>query len=869
MKTNQDKILDYIREKTSENESVAFTTQEISEVFHIQRANVSTSLNRLVAEGKLRKQEGRPTKYLLNTAENSTEEDAFSSLIGASASLKYSIRLAKAFLVYPENVDSFIIYGESGTGKERFGRAMYAYAIAKQIIDASVPLEVYDLAEYDSDDDFFNALQQNMQNQRRFLLIKHIEKISAALRRRLLEYYGNHPACDRAISVCTYEIPTGGHHVKSDDNFPFQINLPALDERTLQERLDFIRTFFQKESESLHKEIVINSELLRCLLLYECQYNIKQLENDIRIGCANAFVRQTGRDFDKLYVYLNDCHSYVRRGFLKYKERRKEIEGMIPKSYTYTYSYANREVKKTAGNETGIQTDSIYGYIDEKVKELKERELSKEDIMTIVSTDIEEDFSVVVDQIQNQSYDPSALEKIVDSSILSAVEEFLKNAAIRFNRVYSLSVYQSLCIQISSALKSNDKSCYITNAKVKETVDKYPEEYAFAKRFATSLQKEFSVTLSMDDVILITLALCHENKMRSWDEAPHILIIMHGTVASSVAKAVNTLYEDANVYSYDLLLESDINKAYEEIRTLCLKIANSKGLLVFYDMGSLKTILNMVAQETGIIMRMIELPITLFALAAAFKFSSYESLDSVYEQLLKQGFGSFQSLGNEITRKDAFSQKYIITLCMSGSGSAQQIKQYLEKNANLTGTTVIPLALDNHKALVDTINYYAQTGEIKCIVGTYDPKLYNIPYVSVAQLFDTPMDKLDLLLSVEYNELGEDFNYKELYDYLDEQLESVDIHKIKRTMHRTIRQMKRKIRSIDAGEEVGLFMHLACAIERIKTEEEPYVNLYKDKVISQHKTMYNDVKEILEDLEVDAEVVFNDDEIATIMEILE
>lgn len=862
MKKNKDKLLEYIRKSTSNDESVSFTTIQLADIFHLARANVSTSLNQLVKEGHLKKSDGRPTRYSLNHEEK--KEDAFSHLIGADGSLKNSIRLAKAFLLYPEDVLTFIISGEHGTGKEKFSYAMYEYAKTNHVIKEDTELEIYDISQYDQDDDIFDALL-NRRTGDRFLFLKHVEKVSLSLQRRLHQSEAEKDREQKIIVVCSEEISNNKASAIYESEYPFHARLSLLRERPLQERNQMIESFFQKESANVQKEIVINSELLRCLLLYQCDQNIKQLKNDIKIACANAFVRQTGSDFDKLYVFLSDCHAYVRKGFLNYRDKREEIEQLIPDNYTYTYSYRKQEVQRT---DERSDHESIYQYIDEKVNALKKRKISDEDIQTIISDEIENGLSLTVDHMELRDYDVSALEKIIDPEIVHSVEGFLKDASVRFQRVYSLSIFQTLCIQINGAMKESEKTSYISKEKITDVMYRYPDEYAYTKRFAASLEKRFDVHLSIDDTILMTLALCHENKEVVQQNIPHILVIMHGNTASSIRDAVNTLYEDANVYSYDLLLDSDLNQEYEKIKEYCLKIPTAKGLLVFYDMGSLKKIMEMISMETGIRMKMIEMPMSLIVLAASFELSSGKSLNDTYDHLIAHGFGSFDTLKNEIQRKDAFDQKYIIALCMSGSGAALQIKQYIEKNAELGNTKVVALALNDHNALMDAFNYYSKTGEIQCIVGTYDPKVYDVPYISIAQLFNTPADKLDLLLAVNYNDAQEEFNYKELYDYLDEQLECTDIHKIKRTIHQTIRQMKKKIRNIDHGEEIGLFVHLACAIERIKTASEPYINASKDKIISKHKRMYNDVKEILEDLEVDAEVVFTDDEIATIMEIL-
>ena len=129
MKTNKQKILEYIQEKASEQETVSFTAQQLQEVFDIQRANISTALNQLCTEAYLVKSAGRPVRYTLK--DNAVQEDDFSNIVGANGSLKNVVKLAKACMLYPEKNICAYISGERGSGKRYFVKKMYAYAKSK------------------------------------------------------------------------------------------------------------------------------------------------------------------------------------------------------------------------------------------------------------------------------------------------------------------------------------------------------------------------------------------------------------------------------------------------------------------------------------------------------------------------------------------------------------------------------------------------------------------------------------------------------------------------------------------------------------------------------------------------------------------
>ena len=867
MKTNKIKILEYIKEKTNENNEISYTAQEIGDIFDISRANVSTALNDLCEEGELQKTSGRPVRYFINKQEEH-EEDCFKDFIGANGSLKNAIKLAKACIMYPDNDLRALISGERGTEGVYFAKKMYEFAISKKLIEKETPFIEINLSNYETSESIYNAFFDIKEKYGKtlkkfgvFIVIDHYETINDEKNKGLLRALELDKKDAKAITIFSQELSSNNKDMRKD--FAFHINLPSLEERGFEERLEYIELFFKNESEKVHKEIVINSELLRCFLLYKCEGNIQQLKDDIRIGCANAFVRNVGKDSDTLTVYLSDCNPNVRKGFLQYKNYKDVIEKLIPENYTYSFAGEYGSKKQETSR---IKKQSVYDVIDEKIKELKSRNIPDEDIMTIVSADIESDISKHMSSTDIE-YDRIALEKIIDSKIIEIVDDSIKEASSLFSRIYPASIFQTLCFQIQSLIKHENIKKRISNEKITEVVEKHPEEYAFAARLTTKLNKTFNIPINIDDTVLLTIYFIdNQTQIRNYSK-PSVLLIMHGKVASAIEETLQGLYKTDNIYSYDLLLDQSMDEAYEKIKSLCLKIGDN-GILVLYDMGSLKKIMEMIAIETGIQIRLVELPMTLLALDAIIKLDGEESLDDVHKSILNNGFGSFAKLKDEYERLDNTNKKVIVTLCASGSGSAIQMKQYIEKHMNLSNIQVVALAASDKKVMLDNINNYRKNGEILCVVGTYDPGLYDIPFISVGKLFNTPVDKLDLLLTVEPIHDEELIDYKALYEYLDKQLEYVNIYKIKNTIHKTIKKMMKKTRILGADEEMGLFLHLACLINRIKSGSELPINIHRDALLSKNKRTYNDIKDIIVDLEEDAEVTIGDDEIATIIEIL-
>lgn len=138
MKTNKEKIYDYLMTDVYETGKIAVVTQEIAEVFGLQRSNASSLLNELVKEGRLVKQSGRPVKYIINDHFESQNKQ-FPKMIGDDGSLSKAIQLAKAAILYPKENINVLIISEMGTGKTELVRNMYAFATSNHVLGVDSP----------------------------------------------------------------------------------------------------------------------------------------------------------------------------------------------------------------------------------------------------------------------------------------------------------------------------------------------------------------------------------------------------------------------------------------------------------------------------------------------------------------------------------------------------------------------------------------------------------------------------------------------------------------------------------------------------------------------------------------------------------
>ncbi len=874
MKLTKDLVFEYMIAQAQDHaKEIQFTTQELSEALKMQRSNLSKLLNELVKDRRLKKTNGRPVYYSIIQKQ---EESCFNQMIGCQSSLKQVVQLTKAALLYPGNALPILIVGPDGSGKSLLASLVYAFAKETGVLTQDAPFIKINCRYLENETDekckeiFFSPDSGALQRAKNgILFIDHINCLCHDVQNNLLEEVERAQSSTSHI-IWIYSVDDAINPSQLSlytSKFSIIADLPPLGKRTLEERFELIQYFFQKEASRMQKSIKINAELLRCLLLYPCQFNVKQLQKDIQLGCANGYARNFDTHMEQMEVRIHDFPNYVRKGFLYYRKYRTQIEALIPQNYLYTFSAQTTNAYEEASTAPQNPRDNFYNMIDRKVEELKEHGIDEEDIATIIQSDLDYNFYKSNQSMTKKEINKESLSKIVDPKIIRFVDRFLKEASLRFERIYPDSIFCAICLHLSSMLERQKKSQKISNEQIVKIVKDYNEEYIFCSKFTNDWENELDLHFPVDEIAFLTMFICQNQFDTMAEQKPVVLVAMHGnSTASSIVEVTDALVQDDNVFAFDLQLDIDMQQIYEDFKQTILEIHQGKGILLLYDMGSLQSMANMVAAETGIEIKTICVPATLIALDSSRKASCHDSLEEVYQEVID----SYQQLYPELEQSYQKQGKpqVIITLCMTGEGAAVQMKNYIAQNIHLENTDIIPLAISDHEYLLKKVNQIQKNQKIVCIIGAYDPEFYGIPYIPVSTLFSTPADKLDILLSLETTEAVMSVNYDVIYAYLQEQLEGFDIQLLKEVLPRVIVRIKKATHGLSSDQEIGLFMHIACSIYRMQQQEVLPKNEQQQRIIAKNKRLYHDLKEFLSVIEQEFYVQFTDDEFANMIQII-
>ncbi|MCL2255211.1 MAG: PRD domain-containing protein, partial [Lachnospiraceae bacterium] len=630
--------------------------------------------------------------------------------------------------------------------------------------------------------------------------------------------------------------------------------LPSLAERPLKERMELIQNILTTEAARAKRTLTIPAELLRCLLLYDClSYNIIQLKADLRRGCAMAYLRERGSGDENLNLYISDFEHHIRKGFLNYEKHRKETEEIIPLDYHYTFSASAMEMS----TKSRRQYRGFYDEIDKKAGELMERGINADEINLFLSTELEATYRQFWNESVSQQINKEQLINLVNKDVIEPVEAFLNDASAKLSRDFSPSVFYGLCLHIDNAIKGNVSKQLMSVPQMSAIVEKYKLEYSLSLLFITGIEKIFSIKLPIDETVLITLFLLSDDPRVGTVKRPVILFALHGNgVAASLANMINSIANFDNTFFCEIPFAQEHTKTYENLQKHIKNIDRGKGVAVIYDMDFLAPMLNTAAGEIGIEIRTIKLPITLSGIEWSRRAAIVSDVDTLS-----------QSINTTINGYKKSPKKIIVTLCTTGEGGALQLKKYIMKYGDMKDIDIVPLAMANGELLRNKLTELQDEYLIYCIVGTFDPMLFGIPYIPVSDVLGVSPKMLPEILRFKKQEKSR-IDLDEVFAYLKEQLLNIDVKKLRNLLPPIIEEFNEKITPMSIDTEVGLLIHMACSINRLAGNLSLPVNIRKEAIIKAYDTHYKQIRKLVKPLEKAFKTIITDDELANIIMIV-
>ncbi|MFZ7130864.1 MAG: sigma-54-dependent transcriptional regulator [Eubacteriales bacterium] len=578
------------------------------------------------------------------------ENNMFEGIIGWDKSLKSQVQLAKATILYPPNGLHALIIGPTGTGKSTFAEYMYKFAVEVNSLHKDAPFITFNCADYFDNPQLlisqifgyakgaFTGADKEKSGlidaaDKGVLFLDEIHRLppegqemlfllmDKGIYRRLGETDTSREAKILIIAATT-ENPRSVMLDTFLRRIPAIIDLPSLEKRTAEERLQMVYQFFWEQSSRIGAPIKATKEVLMAFMYYECPGNIGQLKSDIKLICAKAFLDylSTGRKI--MEVKLSHLSKSVQEGIIRLRDRRYALENHdLPVRNDITFNGKDKTFQKFIVENFSIINDiDYYENIINNWNKYSSEGFNEEEIRNKLKSDFDLYFQNSYKNDFEKSVESNKIVlEIVGTKILEAVESVLDTVKVTYDYDFSNKVVYGLALHLNNLSERMRTNKIISNPNNQNIQKEYPTEYKIAKIIKELLDEKLEIDIPEDETTFIAMLL-YAISTTNIQRRIGVLVICHGnSVASSVCDVVNTLLGVDHAKAIDMPLDENVETILEKATETVRRLDRGKGVLIIVDMGSLINFSEMITESTGIITRCIDRANTLMVIEATRK----------------------------------------------------------------------------------------------------------------------------------------------------------------------------------------------------------------------------------------------------------
>ncbi|MDD7794714.1 sigma 54-interacting transcriptional regulator [Clostridium sp. 'White wine YQ'] len=803
-----DKIYYYLEENTKKLtreeliNDIGFTSVKIAEELNMLRNNVSKELNELLRVHKIIKIKERPVRFLhKKTLESilgikieddlievrsvndiimkNEKKEPFKLLIGSEKSLKNQIEQAKAAILYPPIGLNTLIIGQTGVGKTLFAKLMHNYGKFVGRFPENSPFIVFNCADYYNNSQLllahifgyvkgaFTGADSEKQGlvekaDGGILFLDEIHRLPPEGQEMIFYFmdtgqYNKMGESERTrksnvFIICATTEDTDSYMLKTFmRRIPITINIPSLQDRTNEEKVEIITHLFLNEAHRVNKSIKVTAEVVKALIGSATYGNIGQLKSNIQLTCAKGFLDCISNNKEVIELEFKNLSPNIKDGFFEIGRDRREfqkLDSIINKPLAINPDGYKVLVE---GEDPYEPPFNLYKIIEDKLGLLKEEGMDDEYINKFITTDVNIHIKSFYNKFSRNNENKERILKIVDKETLEFAEEVKTLAEVELNRKYSDRFVYAFSLHISSFFKRIKEKKYEKKQSY-STVNNSDKEYSVAIKIKDLISERFGVKVPEVEVTYISILLKSIEEER--DGNVGILVAAHGnSTASSMVNVVKSLLGNSNIGAVDMPLDVSPKDILEIVINKVKEMDSGRGVLLLVDMGSLVKFEATIIERTGIKVRSIDMVSTPLILEAVRKSSILDiDLEDIYNSLK-----DFRGYTNYLNEKEYVENKVIITVCSSGKGTAEKLKEMVDRIiVDLTGEyiKIIPVSA---RELDKKISELKKNYSILMVIGIKKPA-EKIPFISLEKLMDSKGEKMlkELLVNNNLDVINED-----------------------------------------------------------------------------------------------------------------
>ncbi|MBP1039568.1 sigma 54-interacting transcriptional regulator [Vagococcus sp. BWB3-3] len=588
--------------------------------------------------------------------------DSFASLIGFDKSMKNQVKQAIAAILYPPKGLDTLLIGETGVGKTTFANTMYQFAVESEKLKSDAPYIIFNCADYAGNPQLLlshlfghvrgaftgadtdrKGLVAQANNGILFLDEVHrlppegqemlFSLIDRGEYRRLGESNMIHYANVLIISATTEQVDVSILQTFLR-RIPNLIAIPPLRERTLEERMELIMLNFKQEAKKINHPIKVSNEVMKYFLVYECKHNIGQLCNDIQLICASAFVEMLTKKTEEVNVKLSQLPSQYVEYFDIFDEKRDilshEFYWSNKRGFTFHPTDSSKQVKNFFVDKT--LEENLYATIEATSKQYFQQGLELDEVTHLVDKELVNYFSQKSQHNLPELPSEEPIYKLVSKEDYSLINSILLSVLSE----YGITVQENTIIGIILHLVALIERIYDNQPRKPKSelvVNNDAVYYTMAKQIILLIEESKAIQIPAYEIGFIAVFL-ESLTLKSNDQRVGILVITHGQVAEELAKVANILLKVEQAHYLCLPLDEKVSIVLAAAKELVKEIDQGKGVLLLVDMGSLTTFGEIIAQETGVAVKSINMVSTLTVLEATrLSLMASTTLESLVESL--------------------------------------------------------------------------------------------------------------------------------------------------------------------------------------------------------------------------------------------
>lgn len=681
--------------------------------------------------------------------------DPFAGIIGSQGSLKPHVQQAKAAILYPPHGLHTLIYGPSGAGKNELAEAMHRFAVAVRGEGSHIPFVAFNCADYaDNPQLLLSQLFGHVKGAYTgadtgkpglvekadggILFLDEVHRLPAEGQeilfhlmdrgefRRLGEAETHRKATVTLIAATT-ESPEGALLMTFRRRFPMTIKLPSLAERPLCERMEMVARFVREEAARTRTPVHLTQDAVRAFLLYNCPGNVGQLRSDIQVACARGFLVHISEGTGEIRIDVSELPDAVARGLLNLPQHRSEVDRIVTGDIVIRPS-AEMQVRK---DDDYSLPGEIYRFIEYRVGELRKAGLADAEINRLLGAELDRQIRRHIKRVQAepQPVNREDLIRIVGRDVVEAVEAMLERVRSE-GLVPDSHLYYCLMMHVSAAVERLLQGKPIAYPHLEDVKTAYSWEFRLGQDMLAVLRERLGISFPEDEAAFLAMYL---RGSAPGDEGARegrvgVVVMTHGTVASGMVDVAGRLLGPNHARWIEMSLDERPEQVLNRVIPVVLDADEGKGVLLLVDMGSLTSFGKIITEQTGIPTRTVSRVDTTMVLEAVRR----AALPGASLDQLASDLGEMK--GQFPRRVPDRSRRAVVTLCLTGEGTALRLKRLLERLLGDDDVEVLNLSATVGGDVLERLEEISRERKVVAVVGTVNPGHPDIPFIPVEKV---------------------------------------------------------------------------------------------------------------------------------------